>query len=58
VAQCDLIHLTLLEAALRGQHTQLAQTLAHERAVRKPASGLNRWLKTRAWLLENRRHAA
>jgi hypothetical protein len=49
VAQCDLIHLTLLEAALRGQRKGLARTLAAERAVRKPASRLNRWLKARAW---------
>jgi tetratricopeptide (TPR) repeat protein len=51
VAQCDLIHLTLLEAALRGHRERLAQTLAAERAVRKPASRLNRWLKARAWTL-------
>jgi hypothetical protein len=46
VAQCDLIHLTLLEAALRGHRNGLAQTLAAERAVRKPESRLNRWLST------------
>lgn len=51
VAQCDLIHLTLLEAALRGRRKPLAQTLAAERAQRKPASRLNRWLKARAWTL-------
>jgi hypothetical protein len=51
VAQCDLIHLTLLEAALRGQRTGLARRLAAERAERKPASRLNRWLKARAWTL-------
>jgi hypothetical protein len=51
VAQCDLIHLTLLEAALRGQQKRLARTLADERAVRKPASRLNRGLKARAWAL-------
>jgi hypothetical protein len=49
VAQCDLIHLTLLEAALRGKRKRLARSLAAERAVRKPASHLNRWLKARAW---------
>ena len=49
VAQCDLIHLTLLEAALRGHQKELARTLAAERAVRKPASRLNRWLNARAW---------
>jgi tetratricopeptide (TPR) repeat protein len=47
VAQCDLIHLTLLEAALRGHQNRLARALAAERALRKPASRLNRWLKTR-----------
>jgi tetratricopeptide (TPR) repeat protein len=49
VAQCDLIHLTLLEAALRGRCKVLARRLAAERAVRKPASRLNRWLEARAW---------
>jgi tetratricopeptide (TPR) repeat protein len=51
VAQCDLIHLTLLEAALRGHRKRLARSLADERIARKPASRLNRWLKTRAWTL-------
>jgi hypothetical protein len=45
IAQCDLIHLTLLESALRGRRKPLARTLAAERAERKPASRLNRWLK-------------
>ena len=58
VAQCDLIHLTLLEAALRGQRKHLARTLADERLVRKPASRLNRWLKARAWSLGTARAAA
>lgn len=49
VAQCDLIHLTMLEAALRGHRKRLAWMLAAERAVRKPASRLNRWLKARVW---------
>jgi tetratricopeptide (TPR) repeat protein len=49
VAQCDLIHLTLLEAALRGRRKVLARKLAAERAVRKPASRLNRLLEARAW---------
>jgi hypothetical protein len=51
VAQCDLIHLTLLEAALRGHRKRLARSLADERIARKPASRLNRWLKTRAGTL-------
>jgi tetratricopeptide (TPR) repeat protein len=57
VAQCDLIHLTLIEAALRGERKRLARTLAAERAVRKPASGLNSWLKARAWTLGTARLA-
>jgi hypothetical protein len=50
IAQCDLIHLTLLEAALRGRWQRLARTLAAERSLRKPASRLNRWLTARAWM--------
>ena len=48
VAQCDLIHLTLIEAALRAQKGRLAQALAAERVARKPDSPLNRWLCARA----------
>ena len=48
VAQCDLIHLTLIEAALRGRATRLARALAEERAAQKPRSLLNRWLFARA----------
>jgi tetratricopeptide (TPR) repeat protein len=48
IAQCDLIHLTLVEAALRAQRTRLALALAAERAARKPDSPLNRWLCARA----------
>jgi tetratricopeptide (TPR) repeat protein len=57
VAQCDLIHLTLLEAALRAQRKHLARTLAAERSLRKPASRLNRWLHARAWTVGNVRLA-
>jgi hypothetical protein len=57
VAQCDLIHLTILEAALRGHRQHLAQALATERVLRKPASALNRWLKARAWTLGSARLA-
>lgn len=57
VAQCDLIHLTLLEAALRGHRARLARQLAAERSARKPASRLNRWLKSRAWTLRPNRLA-
>ena len=52
IAQCDLIQLTLLEAALRGNSQRLAQTLIAKRAERKPASLLNRWLTGRAWTRE------
>jgi tetratricopeptide (TPR) repeat protein len=48
VAQCDLIHLTLIEAALRCRRAPLAQALAAERNAQKPDSLLNRWLFTRA----------
>jgi hypothetical protein len=48
VAQCDLIHLTLIEAALRAEKARLAQALAAERVARKPHSPLNRWLCARA----------
>jgi hypothetical protein len=48
IAQCDLIHLTLVEAALRAHRARLALALAAERAARKPGSPLNRWLCARA----------
>ena len=48
VAQCDLVHLTLIEAALRGRRARLAQALAAERSARRPMSLLNRWLFRRA----------
>jgi tetratricopeptide (TPR) repeat protein len=48
VAQCDLIHLTLIEAALRSRRMRLAQALAAERTARKPESLLNRRLFARA----------
>ncbi|MET0345476.1 MAG: tetratricopeptide repeat protein, partial [Casimicrobiaceae bacterium] len=48
VAQCDLIHLTLIEAALRAQRDRLARALVAERALRRPMSRLGRWLFARA----------
>ena len=48
VAQCDLIHLTLTEAALRARKSRLARALAAERAAQKPGSLLNRILLRRA----------
>lgn len=48
VAQCDLIHLTFVEAALRSRRARLAEALAAERTARKPQSPLNQWLFARA----------
>ena len=39
LAQCDLIHLTLTEAALRARKAHIARTLVAERTAQKPASG-------------------
>jgi len=47
LAQCDLIHLTFTEAALRAQKARLARALVAERTAQKPASRLN-------WLLQQR----
>jgi tetratricopeptide (TPR) repeat protein len=47
LAQCDLIHLTFTEAALRTRNARLAGALVAERAAQKPASRLNRLLKQR-----------
>ncbi|HTL26033.1 MAG TPA: tetratricopeptide repeat protein [Burkholderiales bacterium] len=48
LAQCDFIHLTMIEAALRSQRARLARALAAERTARKPQSALNRLLLARA----------
>ena len=47
LAQCDLIHLTLTEAALRAHKESLARTLVAERTASKPKSRLNRRLRQR-----------
>jgi hypothetical protein len=47
VAQCDVVHLTFTEAALRGGKASLARALVAERAARKPGSRLNRRLQRR-----------
>lgn len=47
VAQCDVIHLTLVEAAIRGHRESLARALTAERSARKPESPFNRWLLAR-----------
>ncbi len=47
-AQRDLLDLSLLEAAIRGEQPRLAAALARERAARRPHSPLNRRLLQRA----------
>ena len=47
LAQCDVIHLTLTEAALRARQARFARALVAERTARKPASRLNRLLRQR-----------
>jgi tetratricopeptide (TPR) repeat protein len=47
-AQRDIIHLTLVEAALRAGRTKLAQALAAERVDLKPESPFNKLLASRA----------
>jgi tetratricopeptide (TPR) repeat protein len=51
LAQCDLIHLTFTEAALRARKASLAYALVAERAARKPGSRLNRWLQQRLQMI-------
>ena len=51
LAQCDLIHLTFTEAALRSSKMRLARALVAERAAQKPASLLNRLLQNRLGML-------
>jgi len=48
LAQCDVIHLTFTEAALRAREARLARALVAERAARKPASRFNQRLLARA----------
>lgn len=47
LAQCDLIHLTFTEAALRARKARLARALVAERAAQKPGSRLNQLLQRR-----------
>jgi hypothetical protein len=47
LAQCDLIHLTFTEAALRARRARLARALVAERSAQKPASWLNQLLQQR-----------
>ena len=57
-AQRDIVHLTLVEAALRGRRKALAQALAAERLDLKPSSPFNRQLVNRARELSELRSAA
>jgi len=47
LAQCDLVHLTATEAALRARRSNLARALVAERTAQKPASRLNQQLQRR-----------
>ena len=47
LAQCDLIHLTFTEAALRAKRANLARALVAERTAQKPSSRLNQRLQLR-----------
>ena len=47
-AQRDLIHLTLVEAALRARHSRLARALIAERTQLKPSSPFNWQLTARS----------
>ena len=44
-AQCDLLHLTLLEAAVRSGQAELARSLVAERTALRPRSRFNQWVK-------------
>jgi tetratricopeptide (TPR) repeat protein len=47
LAQCDIVHLTFTEAALRARKPRLASVLVAERAAQKPTSLLNARLQAR-----------
>jgi hypothetical protein len=51
LAQCDLIHLTFTEAALRARKAHLARALVAERSAQKPTSRLNRLLRQRVGMM-------
>jgi hypothetical protein len=46
-AQCDLLHLTLLESALRSGQADLSRELSRERLRLRPHSRMNSWLLER-----------
>jgi len=47
LAQCELIHLTVTEAALRARRARFGHALVAQRTARKPASRFNRLLERR-----------
>jgi hypothetical protein len=47
LAQCDLVHLTFTEAALRANKAKIARLLVAERTAQKPLSRLNQHLQRR-----------
>jgi hypothetical protein len=57
-AQRDLVHLTLVEAALRAGQSRLARALCAERTALKPTSPFNWLLSARALELDGDRAAA
>ena len=57
-AQRDLLHLTLVEAALRSGQGRLARALSAERTQLKPSSPFNWQLAARAFELNGDQHAA
>jgi tetratricopeptide (TPR) repeat protein len=52
LAQCDIIHLTFTEAALRARKPHLAGALVAERVAQKPTSRLNATLQARLRAIE------
>jgi tetratricopeptide (TPR) repeat protein len=52
LAQCDIVHLTFTEAALRARKPRLAGELVAERLAQKPTSRLNAKLQARLRTIE------
>ena len=52
LAQCDIVHLTFTEAALRARKPRLAGALVAERVAQKPMSRLNARLQARLRTIE------
>jgi tetratricopeptide (TPR) repeat protein len=57
-AQCDLLHLTILESALRCGHTPMARSLVAERIASRPHSIFNRHLMARVGGATSPTHSA